>query len=169
MVDQLPLGPAPEPPLPTRATLSLLVGRVTTIKLGYWAALTAFEALLPLVDPRAFAERFPISLGAAAVTSIAAVLWAARSARAPDGRVGVLVRSIPTVATTFAATTVVASPASLPLLILERERSLERCGFGTCHGEALVLWVAILVVGTLVIPAAFAVALRGVDARSLGH
>ena len=169
MVDELPLGSAPQAPLPSRATLSLLVGRVTTIKLGYWAALTVFEALLPLIYARPFPERFPVSLGAAALVTIAALVWAVRSARAPDRRAGPLVRSIPTVATTFAATTVVASPASLPLLILERERSLERCGFGTCHGEALVLWVAILVAGTLLIPLAFAAALHGRDARSLGH
>lgn len=169
MVDQLPLAPAPEPPLPTRATLSLLVGRVTTIKLGYWAALTLFEAVLPLLLARPFPDRFPVSLAAVGLATIAAVAWAVRSARAPDRRAGPLIRSIPTVATTFAATTVVASPASLPLLILERERSLEGCAFGTCHLEALVLWVAVLVVGTLLIPAAFAAGLHGPSARSLGR
>ncbi len=163
MVDHLPLDPAPEPTLPTRATLALLVGRVTTIKLGYWAALTAFEVLVPLVDNAPFADRFPSSVGLAVVTSFGAMVWARRAARAPDGVVGVLRRSIPTVATTFAATTVVASPASLPLLIVERERSLEGCGFGTCHVEALVLWVAILAVGTIVIPGLFAASLRGGD------
>ena len=157
MVDHVPVEPAP---LPTRAALTLLVGRITTIKLAYWAGLTLFEAALPLVDHRSFSERLPLSITAALIGSLAACAWARSSARAPDRRAGDLVRSIPTVATTFAAATVVASPASLPLLILERERSLERCGIGTCHGEALVLWIAVLLVGTVVIPAIFAVSLR---------
>jgi hypothetical protein len=171
VVDHLPIrAPTPQAPLPTRATLTLLVGRVTTIKLAYWAALTAFEIVLALVDQRPFGERFPLSVGIAVVTSIGAIVWARSAARSPDRVVGVLRRTIPTVATTFAATTVVASPASLPLLIVERERSLEGCGFGTCHAEALVLWVAVLVVGTIVIPGVFAASLRGnSDARSLGH
>ena len=170
MVDHLPLEPAPEPTLPTRATLVLLVGRVTTIKLAYWAALTAFEMLLPIVDHRAFAERFPLSIAMAVVTSVGAMFWSSRAARAPDRVVGTLRRSIPTIATTFAATTVVASPASLPLLIVERERSLDGCGFGTCHVEALVLWVAVVVVGTVLIPGVFAASLPSDrDARSLGH
>jgi len=169
-VDHLPLGPAPEAPLPRRATLTLLVGRVTTIKLGYWAALTIVEILLSLVDHRSFAERFPLSVGLAGVLSFGSLIFARRAARLPDRRVGVLTRSIPTIATTFAATTVVASPASLPLLIVERERSLEACGFGTCHPEALFLWVVVLVIGTLVIPAVFALSLRNFDeARSLVH
>jgi len=170
-VDHLPVAdPATEYPLPTRATLTLLVGRVTTIKLAYWAALTIVEAAIPLIDQRPFAERFPVSLAAVVLTSVVALAWARIAARAHDRRVGHLPRSIPTVATTFAATTVVASPASLPLLILERQRSLEACGFGTCHGEALVLWVAILVVGTLAIPAVFAASLyANVNARSPGH
>lgn len=169
MVDQLPVGPAPDAPLPTRASLSLLVGRVTTIKLAYWAALTAFEVVLPFLVARPFAERFPISVVVAVVVSGLALVWSLRMGRLPDRHAGPLVRSIPTVATTFAATTVVASPASLPLLILERERSLEACGFGTCHGEALVLWIAILVVGTLLIPVAFAAGLHPGGARSVGH
>ena len=156
MVDHLPL----EAPLPTRATLTLLVGRVTTIKLAYWASLTAVEVLLPIVVTRSFADRFPLSIAIAAMLSVATIAWAFRAARAPDARLGALHRSIPTVATTFAATTVVASPASLPLLIVERERSLEGCGIGTCHTEALWLWVAILIVGTVFIPAAFALALK---------
>jgi hypothetical protein len=169
-VDHLPLAPAPEAPLPRRATLTLLVGRVTTIKLAYWAALTVVEVLLPLVVDRPFVERFPASAAIAVVLSLGACFFARRAARAPDRRVGLLPRSIPTVATTFAATTVVASPASIPLLIVERERSLEACGFGTCHSEALVLWVTVLIVGTLVIPAVFAASLRKIDeARSLGH
>jgi len=151
---------APEPPLPTRASLTLLVGRVTTIKLAYWAALTLFEAALPLADPRPFGERFPLSVAGAAVASAVACVWARRAARAPDRRAGSLTRSIPAVATAFAATTVVASPASLPLLILERERSLEQCGIGTCHGEALLLWIVILIVGTIAIPVAFSASLR---------
>ncbi len=160
MVDHLPVAdPADEVPLPTRATLTLLVGRATTIKLAYWASFTVFEAALPLLDPRPFAERFPLSFVAAAVTSLVACVWARAGARARDPRAGGLTRSIPTVATTFAATTVVASPASLPLLILERQRSLEGCGFGTCHGEALVLWIVILAVGTVAIPAVFAASL----------
>jgi amino acid transporter len=157
-VDHLPLA---EPPLPTRATLTLLVGRVTTIKLAYWASLAAVEAALPYVlAGRAFAERLPSSIAIAATLSVATLVWAFRAARARDRRLGTLHRSIPTVATTFAATTVVASPASLPLLIVERERSLEACGIGTCHVEALWLWVAILIVGTVFIPLAFAVALK---------
>jgi hypothetical protein len=105
-----------------------------------------------------------------ALLSIGAIAWARSSARAPDRRAGMLTRSIPSIATTFAATTVVASPASLPLLIVERERSLEGCGFGTCHVEALLLWVLVLIVGTLVIPAVFAASLHGgQNARSLGH
>ena len=160
MVDHLPVDPAPEAPLPSRATLTLLVGRVTTIKLAYWAALTAVEALLPVADARPFIERLPLSVAAAVLVSLVAIAWSRRAARAPDRVVGVLRRSIPAVATTFAVTTVVASPASLPLLIVERERSLEACGIGTCHIEALSLWVAILVVGTIVIPAVFAASLR---------
>ena len=167
MVDHLPLE---ERPLPTRATLTLLVGRVTTIKLAYWTAITLFEGVLPFAYARSFDERLPISIAAGVATSVVAVLWARAAARAPDRRVGRLSRSIPTVATTFAATTVVASPASLPLLILERERSLEQCGVGTCHEAALVFWIAILAVGTLAIPLVFAASLhRGETARSLGH
>ena len=164
MVDDLPLAPPPSGPV-----LTLLVGRVTTIKLTYWLGLTLFEAALPLLDPRPFALRFPLSVVAAVVASLATVWWARASARAPDRRVGRLPRSIPTIATTFAATTVVASPASLPLLILERERSLEACGLGTCHGEALLLWLAILIIGTLAIPAMFAASLTAGTARSAGN
>ena len=154
---------------PSRATLTLLVGRVTTIKLAYWAALTIVEIVLPLIDPRPFAERFALSVGFAVVASGFALGWSRVAARAPDRRVGVLPRSIPTIATTFAATTVVASPASLPLLILERQRSLEDCGFGTCHGEALLLWLAVLIVGTIAIPVTFAASLAKGKARSPGN
>lgn len=168
MVDHVPLEP--ERPLPTRATLTLLVGRVTTIKLAYWTAITLFEGVLPLAYARSFDERFPVSILAGVVASVVALAWARVAARAPDRRVGLLSRSIPAVATTFAATTVVASPASLPLLILERERSLEQCGFGTCHEAALVFWIAILAVGTLAIPLMFAASLyREAPARSLGR
>ena len=168
MVDDLPLDA--DTPRPFRSTLTLLVGRVTTIKLAYWAAVTIIEIALPLLDAHPFTERFPLSIAAAAITSVAALVWARRSARARDRRAGWLERSIPTIATTFAATTVVASPASLPLLIVERERSLEGCALGTCHGEALVLWIAVLFVGTVLIPAAFAFSLRKLDeARSLVH
>jgi hypothetical protein len=167
VVDDLPLEAAP---LPRRATLTLLVGRVTTIKLAYWAAITVVEIVLPFVDARPFAERLPFSIGFVVVASLASLVWARHAARLPDRRVGRLERSIPTIATTFAATTVVASPASLPLLIVERERSLEDCGVGTCHGEALLLWIAVLFVGTIVIPASFAASLHKLDeARSLGH
>ena len=168
MVDDLPLDAAP--PRPFRDTLTVLVGRVTTIKLAYWAAVTVVEIVLPLADARPFAERFPLSVAVAALAALAATVWARIAARAPDKRVGRLERSIPTIATTFAATTVVASPASLPLLIVERERSLEACGIGTCHSEALILWIAVLAIGTIVIPASFAASLRNLDdARSLGH
>ena len=150
-----------------RATL--LVGRVTTIKLAYWAALTILEILLPVVLDRPFADRFALSVVIAVTLSLGACLFAVRAARTPDRRVGILPRSIPTIATTFAVTTAVASPASLPLLIVERERSLEACGVGTCHPEALLLWVAVLIVGTVFIPAVFAGSLRKTDdARSLG-
>lgn len=170
MVDHLPLDPAPPAPLPRRATLNLLVGRVTTIKLAYWAALTIFEIALPLVDHGPFAERLPVSVGAAVLLSAIAIVWSRGAARARDRRVGILPRSIPAIATTFAVTTAVASPASLPLLIVERERSLEECGFGTCHGEALLLWLGVLIVGTIFIPAVFAASLRKIaEARSLGR
>jgi hypothetical protein len=169
-VDHLPVRDDPEPPRPRLATLALLVGRVTTIKLAYWFALTAIEAAIPLVYGRSFAERFPISVAIAALVTAIALAWTRIAARAPDRVAGVLTRSIPTVATTFAATTVVASPASLPLLILERERSLEGCGFGTCHVDAILFWVAVLAIGTIAIPAVFAASLRpDRSAHSLGH
>ena len=114
MVDQLPLDARPPAPLPRRHTLTLLVGRVTTIKLAYWAALTVVEALLPLPDPRPFTERFPLSIAAAVIISVVIFIWARIAAPAIDRRSGGLSRSIPAIATTFAATAVVASPASLP-------------------------------------------------------
>jgi len=140
--------------------LALLVGRITTIKLAYWTALTAFELALPL-DGAPPAQRFGSSVVFAGIATLAALLWARRSARAIDPRAGVLSRSIPTIATTFAAATVVASPASLPLLLVERQRSIEGCaGLVTCHPEALWLWVATLLIGFVVIPAVFAASLR---------
>lgn len=156
----------PEPPKPRLRTLSLLVGRVTTIKLAYWAVLTAFELALPSLIARPIAERVPFSIAVAVAATVAAVAWAAWSARAVDRRLGSLERSIPTVATTFVAANVVAAPASLPLLIVERQRSIEGCpaayagGPATCNVEALLLWVAVVAVGMVVIPAAFALALR---------
>jgi len=169
VVDHLPVATDPEAPRPRLHTLALLVGRVTTIKLGYWLVLTVTEAALPLLYPRPFAERLPLSLWIALIVTAFAIGWTRVAARARDRVAGVLVRSIPTIATTFAATTVVASPASLPLLILERERSLEGCGSVTCHFEAILLWVAILFVGTIVIPVVFALSMRTSEsARSLG-
>jgi hypothetical protein len=169
-VDHLPVTTQPEFPRPRLQTLALLVGRVTTIKLAYWFALTAIEAAIPFAYAHPFAERFPVSLAIALVATVITLAWARVAARAPDRVAGVLTRSIPTVATTFAATTVVASPACLPLLILERERSLEGCGVGTCHIEAILLWVVILAIGTLLIPGVFALSLRtNESARSLGH
>ena len=159
MVDHVPLD-RPETPLPRRQTLALLVGRVTTVKLAYWTALTVVEVALPLVWARPFEERFPLSIALAGLVSVAALAWARAAARAVDRRAGGIERSIPTIATTFAAATVVASPASLPLLLVERQRSLESCGGVTCHTEALVLWVVVIAIGTIAIPAAFASSLR---------
>ena len=160
MVDHLPVGTEAQRPLPRQATLALLVGRITTIKLAYWAALTVFELALVL-DRRPPDERFTTSVAFAVVATVLALFWARRSARAIDPRVGGISRSIPTIATTFAAATVVASPASLPLLLVERQRSIEGCvGSITCHPEALWLWVATLAIGFLVIPAMFALSLR---------
>ena len=160
MVDHLPVGTEAQRPAPRLATLALLVGRITTIKLAYWAALTGFELVLPL-DPSPRDELFGRSVAFAVLATFVAMLWANRSARAIDPRAGALSRSIPTIATTFAAATVVASPASLPLLLVERHRSIEGCiGSFTCHPEALWLWVATLVIGFVVIPAVFAASLR---------
>jgi len=140
--------------------LALLVGRITTIKLAYWTALTVFELALQQV-PMPQAQRFGSSVVFAGFATLAALLWARRSARAIDPRAGALSRSIPTIATTFAAATVVASPASLPLLLVERQRSIEGCaGLVTCHPEALWLWAATLLIGFVLIPAMFAASLR---------
>ena len=124
---------------------------MTTIKLAYWAALTAWE----LWAPRGWSVAF------AALASIAAMLWAAWSARRIDARAGSIARSIPTIATAFVTASVVAAPASLPLLLIERQRSIEGCaGQLTCNGGALLLWVATFAIGFLLIPAVFAAALR---------
>jgi hypothetical protein len=160
VVDHLPVGTEAQRPPPRQATLALLVGRITTIKLAYWTALTAFELAVPL-DPAPAAERFASSIAFAGFATLAVLLWARRSARAIDPRAGALSRSIPTIATTFVAATVVASPASLPLLLVERQRSIEGCaGLVTCHPEALWLWVATLLIGFVLIPAVFAASLR---------
>ncbi|HUQ17707.1 MAG TPA: hypothetical protein VM070_07960 [Candidatus Saccharimonadales bacterium] len=124
---------------------------MTTIKLTYWAALTAWE----LAAPRGLGIAFAV------IASAAALVWSARSARSIDSRSGGIARGIATVSTTFATASVVAAPASLPLLLIERVRSAEGCAAQiTCHGEAIWFWVATFLVGFLVIPAAFALALR---------
>lgn len=161
MVDHVPLVPPdlpdpahrgdPRSPRPHLRTLTLLVGRMTTIKLAYWAALTVWE----LAAPRGWAVAF------AALATLVAVGWAIRAARAIDRRSGGIARSTATVATAFATASVVAAPASLPLLLIERVRSVEGCAAQlSCHGEAIWLWIATFLVGFIVIPAAFALALR---------
>jgi hypothetical protein len=150
VVDQLPLDDPPRP-RPHLRTLNLLVGRITTIKLAYWAALSVWE----LWGPRGWSIPF------AATASAIAMGWAAWSARRIDARDGSIARSIPTVATAFVTASVVAAPASLPLLLVERQRSIEGCaGQLTCNPTALFLWVAVFAIGFLVIPAVFAIALR---------
>ena len=149
-MNQLPLD-APEAPRPRFRTLNLLVGRMTTIKLAYWAALTLWE----LFGPRGWSVPF------AAGASIVAMAWAAWSARRIDPNAGGITRSIPTVATAFVTASVVAAPASLPLLLIERQRSIEGCAAQhTCNPTALLLWVAVFAIGFLVIPAVFALSLR---------
>jgi Flp pilus assembly protein TadB len=125
----------------------------------YWAALTAVEIALGFTA-WTHAERFPVSVLIAVVATALACLWAAYSARAVDRRAGALERSIPTVATTFIAATVVASPASLPLLFVERLRSVEGCAPAVCHWEAIWYWVAAVAIGTVVIPLVFALRMR---------
>ena len=125
---------------------------MTTIKLAYWATLTVWE----IWGPRGWSVPF------AAGTSLVAMAWAAWSARRVDARAGSIARSIPTVATAFVTASVVAAPASLPLLLVERQRSIEGCvpAGMTCNGSALLLWVAVFSIGFLLIPAVFAAALR---------
>lgn len=144
MVDHVPL----ERPRPSLATLTLLVGRITTIKLGYWTALTVAEGAIGLWD-RPLDERSRVSLAAALFFTVAACSWAWEAARAVDRRSGALERSIPTIATTFIAASVVATPASLPLLFIELKR------------QAIWYWVAVVAVGTVVIPLCFALRMRG--------
>jgi hypothetical protein len=158
-VDHVPLD-EPERPRPRLATLTLLVGRITTIKLAYWAALTAAEIALG-TRGLTFEGRFPLSVVVAALATILACVWAAWAARAADARLGTLERSIPTIATTFMAASVVATPASLPLLFVEIQRAGESCARGICHWEAIWYWVAAMAIGTVVIPLAFALRMRG--------
>jgi hypothetical protein len=153
--------PEQQRPLPRQKTLALLVGRITTIKLAYWAALTAIELLLPRFLDRPFTERFAFSIALAAVTTALALVWARWQARVIDRRAGGIDRGFATIATTFAAASVVASPGSLPLLLIERARSLEGCAPGvSCHLESILLWVALFAVGFVLIPAVFAFSLR---------
>jgi hypothetical protein len=165
VVDHLPLAARPPRPRPHRNTLTLLVGRITTIKLAYWAAVTAVELALPRLVDLPAATRLPYSIAAAALLLIGAVAWARRSARAIDRRLGGLYRSVPTVATAFIAASVVASPASIPLLLVERQRTLEGgCAAGAvCSFAPILLWVAVLAAGTVLVPAAFALSMRGED------
>ncbi len=124
---------------------------MTTIKLAYWSALTVYE----LFGPRAW------SVVVAAATSLVAMGWAFAAARQIDRRAGGIGRSIATAATAFVTASVVAAPASLPLLLIERQHSIEGCsGQLSCHFEALVLWGAVFVIGFAVIPAVFAFSLR---------
>jgi hypothetical protein len=125
---------------------------MTTIKLAYWAALTVWE----LWGPRGW------SIGFAATASFGAMVWAAWSARHVDARAGSIARSFPTVATAFVTASVVAAPASLPLLLIERQRSIEGCvpAQTTCNPTALLLWVAVFAIGFVLIPAVFGSALR---------
>jgi len=123
---------------------------MTTIKLAYWLALTVWE----LWGPRGWSVLFAVAASALAMA------WAAWSARQIDRRAGGIARSIPTVATAFVTASVVAAPASLPLLLIERQRSIEGCARQlTCNPSALFLWVAVFAIGFLVIPAVFAFAL----------
>ncbi|MBI2774150.1 MAG: hypothetical protein HYX56_06640 [Chloroflexi bacterium] len=157
MVDHVPL--AAERPRPRLPTLTLLVGRITTIKLTYWAVLTAAEIVLG-ARILLFEDRFPLAVAVAIVTTIAACAWAALSARAIDARSGGIERSLPAVATTFVAASVIATPASLPLLFLEIRQAGEACTRGICHWEAIWYWVAAFVAGTVLIPLVFALRLR---------
>jgi len=127
---------------------------MTTIKLAYWSALTAWE----IAAPRGFGTEFAV------VASVGALFWAVRAARAVDRHSGGIARSVAAVATAFATASVVAAPASIPLLLVERVRSAEGCAPQiTCHGEAIWFWVATFLIGFLVIPAAFALSLRPDD------
>ena len=61
------MAPRPARPKPRRNTLTLLVGRVTTIKLAYWAAVTAVELALPLAIAGPLDARTPASVAAASL------------------------------------------------------------------------------------------------------
>ena len=116
---------------------------------------------MPRFLDRGFTERFPLSIALASVTTVLALAWARWQARVIDRRAGGIERGFATIATTFAAASVVASPGSLPLLLVERARSLEGCAPGiSCHLEAILLWVALFAVGFVLIPAVFAFSLR---------
>ena len=162
MVDELSLSEAEQRrPLPRQKTLALLVGRITTIKLAYWTALTLVEIALPRFVDRPFEGRFPFSIALASVITVVVLGWARWQARVIDRRAGGIERGVATMATAFVAASVVASPGSLPLLLIERARSLEGCAPGvSCHIEAILLWVALFAVGFVLIPAVFAFSLR---------
>lgn len=159
------MAPRPARPKPRRNTLTLLVGRVTTIKLAYWAAVTAVELALPLAIAGPLDARTPASVAAASLLGAGAVAWSVASARSIDRRLGGLYRSVPTIATAFVAASVVASPASVPLLLIERQRSLEGCAPAvTCHYGPILFWVAVLAIGMVLVPAAFALSMRSQEA-----
>lgn len=158
-------GPGPELPKPRLPALTLLVGRITTIKLAYWTALTIAEIVLGM-RILTFEDRLPLSLAVGAIATGVASGWAAVSARALDPRLGTLERSIPAVATTFIAASVVATPASLPLLFVEIQRAGEQCPRGICHWEAIWYWVAAIAIGTVVIPLVFALRMRRAGAAA---
>lgn len=149
----------PPYPKPRLQTLTLLVGRITTIKLAYWVALAAAELYLG-TRILLFEERFPVSIAVAVVATLLATSWAAWSARRTDRRLGILERSVPAIATTFIAASVVATPASLPLLFVELQRAHEGCARGICHWEAIWYWVATVAIGTILIPLVFALRMR---------
>ncbi len=153
----------PPYPKPRIHTLTLLVGRITTIKLSYWVALAAAEVYLG-TRIAIFEERFPVSIAVAAVATLLAASWAAWSARRTDKRLGILERSLPAIATTFIAASVVATPASLPLLFVEVQRASDGCARGICHWEAIWYWVATVAIGTVVIPLVFALRMKKGDA-----
>jgi hypothetical protein len=153
----------PPYPKPRIHTLTLLVGRITTIKLAYWVALAAAELYLG-TRILIFEERFPVSIAVAAAATVLAGSWAAWSARRADKRLGILERSLPAIATTFIAASVVATPASLPLLFVEVQRAHDGCARGICHWEAIWYWVATVAIGTILIPLVFALRMKKADA-----
>jgi len=122
VVDELSVGE--RRPLPRQKTLALLVGRITTIKLAYWAALTLIELALPRVLDRGFTERFPLSIALAAVITLIALAWARWQARVVDRRAGGIERGLATIATTFVAASVVGREFGLNVLerVCERPR-----------------------------------------------